>query len=69
MLSLGDEPGDPAQQGVLSYCWSPDVAARRGTRRADVQVGASEHPEYMPAGEIDVRDPDGYLLVIGQLSE
>jgi hypothetical protein len=36
---------------------------------ADVQVGASGHLEYMPAGEIDVRDPDGYLLVIGQLSE
>lgn len=26
------------------------------------------HPFYMPAGEVRVHDPDGYVLLIGQLS-
>jgi catechol 2,3-dioxygenase-like lactoylglutathione lyase family enzyme len=26
-----------------------------------------QHPHYMPAGEIRVSDPDGYVLLIGQL--
>lgn len=27
------------------------------------------HPEYMPAGEVRVGDPDGYVILIGQLGE
>ena len=30
-------------------------------------VGAIEHPFYMPAGEFRTFDPDGYVLLIGQL--
>jgi hypothetical protein len=26
------------------------------------------HPHYMPAGEVRVHDPDGYVLLIGQLA-
>jgi catechol 2,3-dioxygenase-like lactoylglutathione lyase family enzyme len=70
MLGLAEEPGDPERQGVLFYCWSADVAQLRDDLlAADVEVSAIEHPAYMPAGEIEVRDPDGYLLVIGQLGE
>jgi catechol 2,3-dioxygenase-like lactoylglutathione lyase family enzyme len=70
MLGLAEEPGDPGQQGVLFYCWSPDVAQLRDELlSAGVEVSAIEHPDYMPAGEIEVRDPDGYVLVIGQLGE
>jgi catechol 2,3-dioxygenase-like lactoylglutathione lyase family enzyme len=70
MLGLDEEPGDPDQQGVLFYCWSSDVAQlREELLTAGVEVSAIEHPGYMPAGEIEVRDPDGYALVIGQLGE
>ena len=34
---------------------------------AGVVVGAVEHPFYMPAGEIRLEDPDGYVLLVGQL--
>ena len=70
MLGRAEEPGDPERQGALFYCWSADVAQLRDDLlAADVEVSAIEHPAYMPAGEIEVRDPDGYLLVIGQLGE
>jgi catechol 2,3-dioxygenase-like lactoylglutathione lyase family enzyme len=70
MLGLADAPVDPRQQGVLFYCWSPDVAQlRHDLLAAGVEVSEIEHPSYMPAGEISVTDPDGYLLVIGQLGE
>ena len=26
------------------------------------------HPDYMPAGEFRVHDPDGYVLLVGQLA-
>jgi catechol 2,3-dioxygenase-like lactoylglutathione lyase family enzyme len=70
MLGLAEQPGDPHRQGVLFYCWSPDVAQLRDELlAADIEVSAIGHPAYMHAGEIEVRDPDGYLLVIGQLGE
>lgn len=25
------------------------------------------HPHYMPAGEIRIADPDGYVILVGQL--
>jgi hypothetical protein len=34
---------------------------------AGVEVGPIEHPFYMPAGEFRTADPDGYVLLIGQL--
>jgi len=27
------------------------------------------HPDYMPAGEARVHDPDGYVLLVGQIGE
>lgn len=27
------------------------------------------HPQHMPAGEVRVHDPDGYVLLVGQLGE
>jgi hypothetical protein len=32
-----------------------------------VEVGEIEHPSYMPAGELRVLDPDGYVVLVGQL--
>ena len=70
MLALADAPVEPQAQAVLFYCWTPDVAAlREELVRDGVDVGEVTHPFYMPAGEIRVADPDGYVLLIGQLSE
>jgi glyoxalase/bleomycin resistance protein/dioxygenase superfamily protein len=70
MVALADEPVDPDRQAVLFYCWTPDVRGLRDRLlRAGVEVGEITHPFYMPAGEIRVVDPDGYVLLLGQLGE
>jgi catechol 2,3-dioxygenase-like lactoylglutathione lyase family enzyme len=69
MLALADGPVDAAQQAVLFYCWAADVRALHDElRNAGVAVGAIEHPFYMPAGEFRVVDPDGYVLLVGELN-
>ena len=70
MLALAGERVDPHAQAVLFYCWAPDIAAlREELVRDGVEVGEVTHPFYMPAGEIRVADPDGYVLLVGQLRE
>ena len=70
MLALADGPFDASQQAVLFYCWTADVAALRDElQAAGVRVGAIEHPFYMPAGELRLEDPDGYVMLVGQLGE
>ena len=68
MLALADGPVDASQQAVLFYCWTPDVRALEAELRgAGVDVGEITYPFYMPAGEIRVHDPDGYVVLVGQL--
>lgn len=43
-----------------SFCGQPGP---NGGRQV---VFAVSHPDYMPAGEIRVADPDGYCLLVGQ---
>ena len=70
MLALADAPVDPVSQAVLFYCWSPDVRALRDELAADgVEVGPIRHPFYMPAGEVRLVDPDGYVVLVGQLGD
>jgi len=69
MVALADGAVEPSQQAVLFYCWSPDVEALHAELRdAGVVVGAIEYPFYMPAGEFRMVDPDGYVLLVGQLN-
>ena len=68
MLALATEPVDPAQQAVLFYLYTPDVVTlRERLLEHGIEVGEVTHPDYMPRGEIRVADPDGYVLLIGQL--
>ena len=70
MLARADGPLDLHAQGVLFYCWTPDVQALRARLQdAGIDVGEITHPFYMPAGELRVADPDGYTLLVGQLSD
>lgn len=41
------------------------VCAAAFERRA---LFALTHPDYMPAGELRLHDPDGYVILIGQLA-
>ena len=68
MLARASGPVEPSVQAVLFYCWTPDVRLLHDElAAAGVEVGEIEHPFYMPAGEFRTSDPDGYVLLIGQL--
>jgi hypothetical protein len=68
-VAQADGAVDPSQQAVLSYCWSRDVEGLHAElRRAGIVAGEIEHPFYMPAGEFRVADPDGCVLLVGQLT-
>jgi catechol 2,3-dioxygenase-like lactoylglutathione lyase family enzyme len=68
MLALADGPVPAADQAVLFYCWSPDVRRLHEELKATgLEVGEIKHPFYMPAGEFRVIDPDGYVVLIGEL--
>ncbi len=68
MLAAADEPVTASDQTVLFYCWADDVHGLHAElKAADVDVGEIRHPFYMPAGEFRVVDPDGYVLLVGQL--
>ena len=54
------------QQGVLFYLYTDDLAALREHLVAQgVACSDVRRPEYMPSGEMSLRDPDGYCILIG----
>jgi catechol 2,3-dioxygenase-like lactoylglutathione lyase family enzyme len=70
MLALADESVDPSAQAVLFYCWTPDAHGLHAElAAAGVEVGPIEQPFYMPAGEFQLVDPDGYAVLVGQLGD
>ncbi|HYN94357.1 MAG TPA: VOC family protein [Pilimelia sp.] len=68
MLAQTDQPVDRTSQGVLFHGYDTDVAKLREELVGQgVAAGKVEHPEHLPAGQIRVEDPDGYVLLIGQI--
>lgn len=68
MIAAADAPIEASKQAVLFYCWTDDARALHGElEAAGVEVGPIEHPFYMRAGEFEVVDPDGYVVIVGQL--
>ena len=70
MLARASEPIDPAQQAILFYLYSDDLAALRrhlishGVAAGDIRDGTPG-----PRQEMRVEDPDGYVLMIAQIEE
>jgi len=61
---------DPSAQGVILYMYTPDLKAIREKLVAGgVKVPAIGYPGYMPSGEINLVDPDGYHVAIGHWGE
>ena len=70
MLARASGPIDATNQAVLFYCWAPDVRGLHDRlAAAGVEVGDVEPRFYMPAGEFRLVDPDGYVVLIGQLPD
>jgi hypothetical protein len=68
MVAAADGPIDASSQAVLFYCWTDDARGLHAElEAAGIDVGEIEHPFYMRAGEFEVVDPDGYVVLVGQL--
>jgi|SRR5882672_2500978 len=68
MVARADGPVDPTVQAILFYLYADNVAAlREHLLDNSTEISEVSHPFYMPDGEIRVADPDGYVLLIGQL--
>ncbi|HXR98863.1 MAG TPA: VOC family protein [Terriglobales bacterium] len=71
MLVSGDVPGTVASRArtVLFYLYVRDMQSLREELLAGgFKPGEIAHPEYLPAGEFQIEDPDGYTLMIAQSS-
>ena len=70
MLTRSECAIDARVQEVLFYLYASDLKALRSTLIAH-GLSASEitHPEYLPAGEFRIEDPDGYTLMVAQSSD
>ncbi|MGK2855631.1 MAG: VOC family protein [Thermoanaerobaculia bacterium] len=69
MFLLAEEPVDPAKQSVLFALYTPDLPALRARLLADgLAPSPIRHPDYMPSGELQINDPDGYVILINQWS-
>ncbi len=68
MLAAANEPVVADAQGVLFYLYSEDLRRLRDHLVAGgLDPSPIDHPAHMPAGELRLRDPDGYVLLVGQL--
>ena len=67
MLTSGECAIDAGAQQVLFYLYATDLKLLHSALLA-AGVGVSEisYPEYLPAGEFQTQDPDGYTLMIAQ---
>ena len=67
MVSTGD-PVDQADQGVLFYLYSDNLAAlRQQLLAAGIDVGEIEDGTPGPREQMQLADPDGYVLKIAQI--
>jgi predicted lactoylglutathione lyase len=70
MLARSARPMNAEAQDVLFYLYAADVAEyREQLAGRGVAVSSLRYPEYMPAGEFRIDDPDGYCLLVGQWDE
>lgn len=67
MLHHTDESIVASEQRIFLYLYVHDVAAFRDeVIAAGIDAGPLTHPFYLPIGEFEVHDPDGYLVMIAQ---
>ena len=68
MVAAADRPIDASKQGCCSTAGRTTPARLHAElEAAGIDVGEIEHPFYMRAGEFEVIDPDGYVVLVGQL--
>jgi len=67
MLSRSDGVIEQPSTRILFYLYATNLAAlREELVRAGQSPGAIRYPDYLPKGEFQLPDPDGYHLMIAQ---
>lgn len=70
MLTRSQCAIDAGAQEVLFYLYAADLSAlREHVLAAGIKAGEISYPDYLPAGEFRVGDPDGYTLMIAQAGD
>jgi hypothetical protein len=68
MVTQASGPIDAEQQAVLLYLYSKDLPGlRKRVLAAGVDASAIETRFYMEKGEMRMTDPDGYVVLVGQV--
>ena len=67
MLTRSSRPILASAQDVLFYLYASDLTELRAhLLDSGLAPGKIDYPEYLPAGEFRIEDPDGYCLMIAQ---
>jgi|SRR5271165_6527572 len=67
MFLRGEHTIDASAQAVMLCMYSSDLAGLREQLLAGgVSVAPIRYPGYMPSGEIQIADPDGYAIIVSQ---
>jgi catechol 2,3-dioxygenase-like lactoylglutathione lyase family enzyme len=71
LMFLGaEEDHPPGHDRFLLYLYTPDLASLRNDLTASgIEIPPIAHPDYMPSGEICLKDPDGYTILVAHWSE
>jgi len=65
MFLRAEEPMDGSKQAVMLCMYTPDLAVLREELLANgINVPAIRYPEYVPSGEFQIADPDGYAVTV-----
>ncbi len=66
MFLRAEEPVDGSAQAVMLYMYTPDLVGLREHLIANgIEPPPIRHPAYMPSGELQLKDPDGYAVLVG----
>lgn len=71
IMFLREDGGQgPHHDRFLLSLYTPDLAALRAQLdAAGVKVPPIAYPDYMPSGELSLRDPDDYVIFVNQWGE
>ncbi len=70
MFARAEEARPPGHDRFLLYLYTPDLPALSAQlAAAGVEVGPVKRPDYMRSGEICLKDPDGFTVLIGHWGE
>lgn len=70
LMLVRSEEKSKSELPVILYLYAVDlIALRQRLIDGGITVGAITYPWYLPKGEFELHDPDGYIVMVGQSDE